>query len=136
MVRLTSGNQRLILTTTHNWTALNTTRGRVRLSALPVARGEKKQRGAFMDGDRLNRQAGEGRPRDGHIPVSGEVVWQGNDAADAAQVEARGFVGGRPMATHATFPRWARRLPDVVRPRLVRALHPVAGSWLNQVYDC
>ena len=52
----------------------------------------------WINGDWIT---GQGASRVKRNPVSGEVLWQGNDA-DAAQVEQAC------RAARAAFPRWAR----------------------------
>lgn len=52
----------------------------------------------WINGDWIT---GQGASRVKRNPVSGEVLWQGNDA-DAAQV------GQACRAARAAFPRWAR----------------------------
>lgn len=68
-----------------------------RSSGAPVRRGENSMT-LWINGDWVT---GQGALRVKRNPVSGEVLWQGNDA-DAAQVEQAC------RAARAAFPRWAR----------------------------
>lgn len=68
-----------------------------RSSGAPVRRGENSMT-LWINGDWIT---GRGASRVKRNPVSGEVLWQGNDA-DAAQVEQAC------RAARAAFPRWAR----------------------------
>lgn len=95
LVRTDPATERLILTAAQ-LDALKCHAGS-RSSGAPVRRGENSMT-LWINGDWIT---GQGASRVKRNPVSGEVLWQGNDA-DAAQV------GQACRAARAAFPRWAR----------------------------
>lgn len=95
LVRTDPATERLILTAAQ-LDALKCHAGS-RSSGAPVRRGENSMT-LWINGDWVT---GQGALRVKRNPVSGEVLWQGNDA-DAAQVEQAC------RAARAAFPRWAR----------------------------
>ncbi len=96
LVRTDPATERLILTAAQ-LDALKCHAGdRVRLVRLCAE--EKNSMTLWINGDWIT---GQGASRVKRNPVSGEVLWQGNDA-DAAQVEQAC------RAARAAFPRWAR----------------------------
>lgn len=96
LVRTDPATERLILTAAQ-LDALKCHAGDRVSSGAPVRRGENSMT-LWINGDWIT---GQGALRVRRNPVSGEVLWQGNDA-DAAQVEQAC------RAARAAFPRWAR----------------------------